>query len=408
MSHTPNLFRYTLLRTVAALFILELLVGVLAYALLLHPVLDKRAQSFAQQLLQNSASLSTSVTRIKTAPPDAGHSYLPFNYLLEKQLASRTGQAVEVHRLAHSTTYYWLRGIDGDYLIFDQQQVVGAQPLSALLAWLGIAVFVALAIAWWLARGIAQPMLQLRRSLQQQALSGTSAPRSSLGIAELDALRADFLNLTDKLALARDDRTTLLLGLSHELSAPVARLTMALELYARAVPSERRSAMQADTKAMRRIIEQFLSAASCLGEPSHASLTDLVTWLTQHYGETSRVTLHAALPSRDIKFNIIAAERILINLIDNALRHTQKAAVQVAISADDAHLFLHVSDAGHGLSEDEIVRVFQPFMRSATSAGVGLGLALVRLLAEQNGWQFDLKNRQPHGMIASIKIPLHL
>ena len=406
MSHTPNLFRYTLLRTVAALFIFELLVGVLAYALLLHPVLDKRAQSFAQQLLQNSASLSTSVTRIKTAPPDAGRSYLPFNYLLEKQLASLTGQSVEVHRLAHSTTHYWLRGIDGDYLIFDQQQVVGAQPLSALLAWLGIAVLVALAIAWWLARGIAQPMLQLRRSLQQQTLSGTTAPRSSLGIAELDALRADFLNLTDKLALARDDRTPLLLGLSPELSAPVARLTMALELYARAVPSERRSAMQADTEAMRRIIEQFLSAARCLGEPSHASLTDLVTWLTQHYGEKSRVTLHTELPSRDIKFNIIAAERILINLIDNALRHTQNAAVQVAISADDAHLFLHVSDAGHGLSEDEIVRVFQPFMRSASSAGVGLGLALVRLLAEQNGWQFHLKNRQPLGMIASIKIPL--
>jgi two-component system, OmpR family, osmolarity sensor histidine kinase EnvZ len=406
VKRTLSLFRYTLLRTVAALFVFELLVGVLAYALLLHPVLDKRAQSFAQQLLQNSASLPASVARASVAPPDGGRSYLPFNYLLAKQLASLTGQVVEVHRLAHSTTHYWLRGMDGDYLIFDQQQVVGAQPLSALLAWLGLAVLVALAVAAWLARGIAQPMLQLRRSLQQQALSSISSTGDSLGIAELDALRADFFSLTDKLALARDDRTTLLLGLSHELSAPVARLTMSLELYARAVPSERRSAMQADTEAMRRIIEQFLSAARCIGEPSPASLTDLVNWLRQHYGEQPRVTLHAELPNRDIKFNIIAAERILINLIDNALRHTQNAAVQVAIRADDAHLFLHVSDAGQGLSEDEIVRVLQPFKRSASSAGAGLGLALVRLLAEQNGWQFSLKNRQPLGMIASIKIPL--
>lgn len=408
MKRTLSLFRYTLLRTVAALFVFELLVGLLAYALLMHPVLDKRAQTFAQQLLQNSASLSTSVTRVSAAPLDAGPSYLPFNYLLEKQLESLTGQGVEVHRLAHSTTHYWLRGPDGDYWIFDQQRVVGAQPLSALLAWLGAAVLVALIIAGWLARGIAQPMLRLRRSLQQQALPVVHSRRDSLGITELDTLRADFLSLTDKLALARDDRTTLLLGLSHELSAPVARLTMALELYARDLPIARRSAMQADTEAMRRIIEQFLSAARCLGEPNHASLGELLNWLAQRYSDEGRVTRHVDVPNREIKFNIIAAERILINLIDNALRHTQNAAVQVEIAVSDTHLFLHVSDAGLGLSEAEIVRVLQPFKRSAASAGVGLGLALVRLLAEQNGWQFSLKNRQPQGMIASIKIPLHL
>ncbi len=78
MKRTLSLFRYTLLRTVAALFVFELLVGLLAYALLMHPVLDKRAQTFAQQLLQNSASLSTSVTRVSAAPLDAGPSYLPF------------------------------------------------------------------------------------------------------------------------------------------------------------------------------------------------------------------------------------------------------------------------------------------------------------------------------------------
>ncbi len=403
MKRTTSLFRYTLMRTAAALLLFELLVGVLAYILLMSPVLDKLAQNFAQQIVLPAQGNGITHTRIQ--PADGGHSWLPFNHLLEQHLVRFTGKTVQVHFVAKSASRYWVKLGADEYVVFEHQTIVGARPIRTLLAWLGFAFVAALLISGVLAVGISQPIMQLRRSLQPQSTSAN--PPVSLGITELDALRMTFSSLTEKLELARDDRTTLLLGLSHELSAPVTRLTMALELYANAVPEARRTAMQADTDALRRIIEQFLSAAKCLGEQPHAqgSLRSLINWLEQHYADQPRVIIHTGSPETVSTFNTMAAERILINLIDNALRHTQGSQVRVDACADPEWLTLTVSDDGPGLSDTEIVQVFQPFNKKRSSQGLGLGLALVRLLADQNNWALTLQNRQPNGIAASIKIP---
>lgn len=406
MNSAVTLFRFTLVRTLAALFFFELLVGFLAYTLLMSPVLDKLAQNFAQQIVQNSSIHTESFTRVKTQPEDGGRSWLPFNYFLAKHLEQLTGNAVQVHHVAASGSWYWLKIANKHYVVYDHQVVDGAQPIKTLVAWLGLALAVPLLISGVLAIGISQPIMQLRKNLHTQSTQPGNA--RSLGITELDTLRLDFFNLTEKLALARDDRTTLLLGLSHELSAPVARLTMALALYAHGLPEEQRAAMQADIDALRRIIEQFLSAAKCLGEQPQAqgALSGLMHWLAQHYSDQPQVILHADTLGSGLAFNVMAAERILINLIDNGLRHTQGSQVHVDAQVANELLVLTVSDVGPGLSETEIKQVFQPFNRRHSSQGLGLGLALVRLLADQNGWEMALTNRLPHGIVASIKIPI--
>ena len=281
-------------------------------------------------------------------------------------------------------------------------------PMEAFVSWFFLALFSGLLIATLLARGMSRPIMQLQNSLRNHSDATPHGSAPNVGIIELDELHLEFANLTNDLALAIDDRTTLLLGLSHELSAPVARLTMAIELYAKQIDSAKREDMETDLDEMRRIIEQFLSAARCLSpqEQQQYSLVHLMGWLEQRYSGRSSVKVEIPLQESSYAINATALERILINLIDNALRHAPHSSITIKVKQHPDKLEFTVSDNGPGIPEADIPRLFHPFEKRAASQGVGLGLALSRLMAEQNGWTLTLKNRDAGGLQANILIPI--
>lgn len=404
-----SIFRYTLLRVVVAIFVFELLVGALAFTFLMLPVLENHARNFAVQI-DTPQSASLPHFTVQTEPPaDGGRSWLPYNLLLALELQRLTGQPSEVRVVADRPSHYWLplNSSTTRYLVFDHRTVVGAMPIETFLSWFALALIAGLMIATWLARGLSRPIMLLRNSLKNHPDSTPLDSVPNVGIIELDDLRLEFVSLTNKLAHAIDDRTTLLLGLSHELSAPVARLTMAIELYAQHIDSAKRDDMQTDLDEMRRIIEQFLSAARCLSQHEQQySLIHLMTWLQQRYPGKTNVQVEIPLHDAAYTINATALERILINLIDNALRHAANSVISVQVFQHRDKLEFTVSDTGPGVPESDIPRLFHPFEKRVASQGVGLGLALSRLLAEQNDWALELKNRVSGGLQATILIPI--
>lgn len=410
MARSRTIFRHSLLRIIVAMFIFEILVGSLAYIFLMLPVLENHARNFAQQISKPQADTYVGFSQHVKPPADGGQSWLPFNLLLAGEIEKLSGHSTSVRNVADQPNYYWLpvTTTETRYLVFDHRAVVGAMPTEAFVSWFTLALIAGLAIATWLARGISRPIMQLRQNLQILAQATPQESALNAGILELDELRLEFATLTRQLALAIDDRTTLLLGLSHELSAPVARLTMAFELYAKHIESNKREDIQADLDEMRRIIEQFLSAARCLHpqEQQRYSLTHLMDWLRQRYAQQTNVQVDVPLQEIAYTINATALERILINLIDNALRHASPGIVTVQLDLHPGQLELAVSDNGPGIPEDEIPRLFHPFEKRAASQGVGLGLALSRLLAEQNGWTLKLSKLPTSGLQATLLIPL--
>jgi two-component system, OmpR family, osmolarity sensor histidine kinase EnvZ len=402
-----SIFHYALLRIVSAILLFELMVGGLAFFLLMLPVLENHALNFAEQLVTpQSASIRN--YRLESRPPaDGGASWLPFNQLLARKLQHLTGHPSEVRKIAGQADNYWLP-LQNGYAIFNQRTVVGAMPLHALAAWFSLALLAALAIATWLARGLTQPITQLRNNLKQHSDITPLAETPKVGINELDELSQEFAQLTSSLALAIDDRTTLLLGLSHELSAPVARLTMAFELYAKQIENSKRVDMQGDLDEMRRIIEQFLSSARCLSaqEQQQYSLPHLMRWLEQRYADKPNVHIEIPLQETDYALNATALERILSNLINNALRHAAASNISVTITQHPDRLEFTVADNGPGIPVADIPRLFHPFEKHRASQGTGLGLALSRLMAEQNGWTLTLENRSTGGLQARVLIPV--
>lgn len=410
MSRPRTIFRYSLLRIIAAMFIFEILVGSLAYIFLMLPVLENHAKNFAEQIVKPQANTLAELSFLADAPADGGRSWLPFNLLLGQNIQRLTGQPAEVRKIAGQPYHYWLpyRTANTRYLIFDHRAVVGTMPMEAFVSWFLLALISGLIIATLLARGMSRPITQLQNSLKNHSDATPHGSAPNVGIIELDELRLEFATLTNDLALAIDDRTTLLLGLSHELSAPVARLTMAIELYAKQIDSAKREDMETDLDEMRRIIEQFLSAARCLSpqEQQQYSLVHLMGWLEQRYSGKSSVKVEIPLQESSYAINATALERILINLIDNALRHAPHSSITIKVKQHPDKLEFTVSDNGPGIPEADIPRLFHPFEKRAASQGVGLGLALSRLMAEQNGWTLTLKNRDAGGLQANILIPI--
>jgi len=137
-------------------------------------------------------------------------------------------------------------------------------------------------------------------------------------------------------------------------------------------------------------------------------VVDLVRRVTEQHGpwaERKQHSVHVVLPREPlyIEGDEVRIEQIIDNLLDNASKYTNNggeiwvsveraAGDQAALAAtlNSEHVVIRVRDNGIGIAADKLRQVFDPFMRAAGSneqhyAGLGVGLTLVRRLAELHG-----------------------
>ncbi|HXT22213.1 MAG TPA: HAMP domain-containing sensor histidine kinase, partial [Thermoanaerobaculia bacterium] len=229
-------------------------------------------------------------------------------------------------------------------------------------------------------------------------------------------------------ALARR-QIELVAGVSHELLTPVAAVRSAGENLAAGVvtdPAKVREYGEIVVREGRRLgslVEQVLTWAGlqARGEPAARapveaeSLVDAVVAACADEASRAGVELEsrvaAGLPP--VAGDRDALERALRNLVENAVRHGGSGGwVGVDASAAEANggpprVVLAVEDRGSGLAADELPHLFEPFYRGsgAQSAGSGLGLALVRQIAEAHGGRVDVARATPHGARFTLELP---
>jgi len=99
---------------------------------------------------------------------------------------------------------------------------------------------------------------------------------------------------------------------------------------------------------------------------------------------------------------------ILKNLVDNARKFTEKGRIAVSASAVNGGVELAVSDTGYGIPTEELGRIFEPFKQvgGGRASGVGLGLFLVRRLAEALGGRVDVDSEIGAGSTFRVWLPL--
>jgi anti-sigma regulatory factor (Ser/Thr protein kinase) len=103
--------------------------------------------------------------------------------------------------------------------------------------------------------------------------------------------------------------------------------------------------------------------------------------------------------------------RIIINLLSNAFRYTHSGVVclrfRLVAQSGSTSLAVVVADTGMGMSKEALAAYMQPFIKSDDSTGMGLGLALVSVLAEQVGASLRIKSRPQRGTVARLVLPLN-
>jgi two-component system osmolarity sensor histidine kinase EnvZ len=107
----------------------------------------------------------------------------------------------------------------------------------------------------------------------------------------------------------------------------------------------------------------------------------------------------------------LALQRVLTNLLENAVRYGGDKPVGIYCHCEAAAAVIQVLDRGCGIPEQERDKVFQPFhrlegSRSRRTGGSGLGLAIVRQLCNVHGWDIRLLPRTGGGTEARLRIPL--
>lgn len=112
--------------------------------------------------------------------------------------------------------------------------------------------------------------------------------------------------------------------------------------------------------------------------------------------------------------DVAAMRRVLLNLLDNALKHTPNGGTVVcrAFPVDGKRWVLEVEDTGSGIPPGERARIFEPFYRIGdelrrATPGTGLGLALVKRTAEAHGGSVVVRDSKSGGAVFSISLPLH-
>lgn len=125
--------------------------------------------------------------------------------------------------------------------------------------------------------------------------------------------------------------------------------------------------------------------------------------------ERARVTLETGDAAEAI-VDSLRIERVVANLIDNALKYTPATGnIAIRLTRDDRSVQISVSDAGPGLSRGEIELVFDPYRRASTSrgrAGTGLGLYVSKQIVEAHGGHIGVESARGVGARFFFALPL--
>jgi len=103
----------------------------------------------------------------------------------------------------------------------------------------------------------------------------------------------------------------------------------------------------------------------------------------------------------------VLIEQVLINLLENAVRHTPpESRIEVSVRAEAGNVLVSVADEGPGLTEEEIGRVFDKFYHGRSSPGAGLGLAICRAIVLAHEGRIWAENRLGRGAVFCLTLPL--
>jgi signal transduction histidine kinase len=249
----------------------------------------------------------------------------------------------------------------------------------------GTALIVALA-ALPVARRITRRLERLQASVESLGAGNLSARIAVKGRDEVARLAESFNRAAAQIEGLVDAHKMLLANASHELRTPLTRIRLGIELLKKVDDAKRRADLEADIAELDQLIDEILLASrldACVALEANEEV-DLLALAAEECARSAACSLSGDLTT--VRGDPRLLRRMIRNLIVNAEQHG-KPPVEVQLRAIAGQAVLRVCDHGPGIAEAERARLFLPFRRTGAGdghAGAGLGLALVRQIAERH------------------------
>lgn len=283
-------------------------------------------------------------------------------------------------------------------------------------------------LAWYLTK----PIVRLRAATRQLAagdLTARSGSPAGKGSDEVAGLVRDFDAMAERLEMLVKAQSRLLNDISHELRSPLARLNVALGLARQRAGVESADMLdriELEASRLNELIGRILTLARLEdGEQrvpqTPVPLGELVTNIAedaQFEAQERHCTVHTVIPEGDwgVRGNDSLLHSAVENVVRNAIRYTAEgSSVEIALTSEEraggAEAVLRVSDAGPGVPEDALGKLFEPFYRlddarGRLTGGVGLGLAITERAVRFHGGRVAASNRPGGGLLVEIRLPL--
>jgi two-component system osmolarity sensor histidine kinase EnvZ len=262
-------------------------------------------------------------------------------------------------------------------------------------------------IFYWLRRQL-QSLLGAARTLGDAQMP---PPLPETGPEEIRNLSRGFNQLALKLEALESDRRLMLVGISHDLSTPLTRLRLAIELMQMKPDVSQISGMIQDIEEMNSILVQFADYAKT-GKEEDAVVADfnqVVAEVCQRYVAVGKVVNSDLATLPEFGFRSLAMRRLVTNLVDNAARYGD-GEIEVNTRYRDGNMTLSVLDHGPGIRSMDPNSLIKPFAREntarGTQLGAGLGLSIVDRIAKTHGGGLALRNRPEGGLAVTVTIPV--
>jgi signal transduction histidine kinase len=289
---------------------------------------------------------------------------------------------------------------------------IGSLLLTQTLFTLGVIAFLVVFVSAWAVRWVTAPLTSIASAARAfgRPGGGEAGDLEEDGPIEVAQAARALNEMRQRVRRLVDERTRMLVAVSHDLRTPLTRLRLRIE---RLKDDPAKGAMLEEIATINEMLSETLAYMREVGQTEPAAPTDLPSLLQTicaQFADTGHDVAYRGPDRLALVCRPHALTRAVANLVDNAAKYGEK--VEVSVTAREQNVTIEVQDDGPGVPPDMLEKLFDPFVKGdhargqRASGGFGLGLSIAREIAETHGGDVQLENRIPHGLTARLRLPM--
>jgi signal transduction histidine kinase len=302
-----------------------------------------------------------------------------------------------------------VRLADGSPVIVYARRV--GMPVSNWVLWVLVLQLAVLAVcAWFAVRLVTRPLARLAKAADELGPDLKGRELEEEGPSEVAHAARAFNAMQRRIAGYMAERVEILAAISHDLQTPITRMRLRTEM----MDNEKdQLKFRQDLDAMHALVKEGVTYAKTLHgatePPCRVDADALLESMVADYEDSGQQVHLEGRIGGPIVTRPNALRRIIVNLVDNALKFGSEVRMRVRVDA--GRLVVAITDNGPGIPPDQLEAVLKPFYRVESSrnrstGGTGLGLAIAHQLATAMGAELSLHNREEGGLEARIAMTL--